>query len=79
MKILKKSEADAMLVASVFDRKGSLTPVKYDSGKYKWLGSQQAHIDASASELEKRGGAVAVWFERRADESGPYCQVMALI
>lgn len=78
--LMTKRQADAMLVDSVFNPEGSLTPIKYDCGKYKWLGSQRAHIEQSGEEINKKASDCvrAVWFERRSDQYGAYCQIMCL-
>jgi hypothetical protein len=80
MKTVTKSQADKILVDSLFRQTGSLTPIKFDSGKYKWLGSQRAHMKHSQDEIERKAGKdiEAVWFERRKDSDGVYCQVMCL-
>ena len=78
--VTTKSKADKILVNSLFDASVSYSPVKYDIGKYKWLGSQKAHINAFSAELEAKAGAhiKAIWFERRTDTYGAYCQIMCL-
>lgn len=81
--VMTKSEADKILVESLFDADGTLTPQNYDGGKYKWLGSQKAHIDRSKEEIEAFVArhwveVRAVWFERRSDGEGVYCQVRCL-
>lgn len=77
---MTKSQADKILVKSLFESGGSLTAMKWDSGRYTWKGSQRAHMAASADELNSMADEriKAIWFERRKDSDGIYCQVMCL-
>jgi hypothetical protein len=82
MKTITKRKADKLLVESLFNPGGSLTPIKYCTGKYNWLGSQKACIahygEKLKEQLAKKDHVKAVWFERRTDSDGVYCQIMCL-
>lgn len=77
MKVMKKRAAEKLLYRSLY-----LSRMKFDYGKYKWPGSQQKAIEMYGPEIEERASnrkhIVAVWFERRTDCGGPYCQIMCL-
>lgn len=76
MILMTKREANKVLVDSLFSEK-TLTPMRYDSGKYEWLGSQAAHIERSKNETF--GDHIrAIWFQRTTDEDGVFCAVWCL-
>ena len=76
MIVMTKREADKLLVDSLFSGK-TLTTLRYDLGKYEWLGSQAAHIEKAKNETF--GDDVrAVWFEKTTDTDGVFCAVWCL-
>ena len=77
MKIVSKSQADKILVESLFRPGGTLNVEKFDNGKYKWYGSAKHYIGKDVPDL-KNVKIYAVYVERRQDASGPYAQLMCI-
>lgn len=75
MKIVSKSQADKILVESLFRPGGTLNVEKFDNGKYKWYGSAKHYIGKDVPDLKN---VHAVYVERRQDASGPYAQLMCI-
>lgn len=76
-KVITKSKALKLFNSSEHDI------FKLDNAKYKWLGSQRNHIEKFGKQLNDKyecaNHIAAIWFERRIDNHGPYCQIMCLI
>jgi len=70
MHIIKKSEAMKILAAAPKAYK-----FKYDSGKYKWSGSEADHVGLEVTDFD---GVLCVYVERRSDNDGPYTQLMSI-
>ena len=74
MKIVSKADANAILRHLV--RKGVPVEIeKFDSGKYKWSGTQKDYI---GKEVQKLPGVEAVYVERRQDRYGVYAQFFSV-
>jgi len=78
MKLVKKSQAKKMIKTLPFNT----YTCKYCSGKYKWLGSEQKHID-KAHDIrdlsDDKETMLAVYVERRTDTHGrPYAIIMSV-
>lgn len=74
MKIVSKADANAILKNLV--RKGvSVEIEKFDSGKYKWSGTQKDYI---GKEVQKLPGVEAVYVEGRRDRYGVYAQFLSV-
>ena len=74
MKIVSKADANAILKNLVCKR----VPVeieKFDSGKYKWSGTQKDYI---GKEVQKLPGVEAVYVVRRQDRYGVYAQLLSV-
>jgi hypothetical protein len=76
MKLIKKSQAKKMIKALPFNT----YTCKYCSGKYKWLGSEQKHIDkADVRDLsDDKETMLAAYVERRTDNDGPYAIIISV-
>lgn len=76
LKIISKKQANDEMIKSLFQGTRTATnKMKYDSGKYKWTGSQKDYI---GKECKVSDDVVALWVERRADKNGAYAQLMCL-
>ena len=77
MKIISKKEANSILTNSLFKPVNgkTLSIGKFDSGKYKWHGSQKHYIGREVHDIER---VHAVYVERRTDSDGPYAQIMCI-
>lgn len=53
----------------------SLKKVRYDSGRYKWYGSESEYVGREVSVPEH---VKALWVERRQDKDGPYASVFCV-
>lgn len=78
--VTTKAKADKMLLESLFNPTKSLTRIKFDSAKYKWLGSQKKHIEKFGEYVQSKASdnVRVIWFEQRRDQYGSYCQIMSL-
>jgi len=77
MHIVSKRDANKILTDSLFSpiNGKTLSIGKFDSGKYKWHGSQKHYIGKKVTDL---CGIHAVYVERRTDSDGPYAQLMCI-
>jgi len=77
MRIISKSDANKVLVNSLFEPVNghTLSIGKFDGGKYEWKGSQKAYMGKEVPDLR---GIHAVYVERRQDSDGPYAQIMCI-
>ena len=73
IKLTTKRKADSLLIESLFNPGGTLTRVKYCSGKYK-TGAFPAGREIEVSDHVK-----AVWSEARKDSCGPYVTLYCLV
>jgi hypothetical protein len=81
--IVTRRQAQNEIVNSLFISRGTLSAVKFDSGKYKWHGSAAATWDAARAKDPKNVQEIeslrqSVWIERRVDNDGAYAQIMTL-
>ena len=62
------------------ERDPTLEVEKYSAGKFKWKGSQKAHIDAWNADGggQTPDDVVAIFFRRGSDAHGPYAVAMCL-
>ena len=77
MKIISKRKANLILTNSLFNPivGRTLSIGKFDSGKYKWTGSQKNYIGREVQDIPT---VHAVYVERRQDSNGPYAQIMCI-
>lgn len=77
MKIISKSEANKILIDSLFHPVNgkTLNVNKFDAGKYTWHGTAKHYIGREVPEIK---GVHAVYVERRQDSEGPYAQIMCI-
>lgn len=84
-KFMTKQKALNIHLNSLFvNSGGTLTRMKFDKGKYKWLGSQKEHIkqfqsSENAKSIEDNPWIKVIYFERCKDKNGVYCQVMCIV
>ncbi len=71
MRIISKREA--MRVKN--DCPGSVI-MRFSSGKFKWTGKSSDYIGQEMTDVTQQ--AIAVYVERRADQHGPYAQLMCV-
>jgi hypothetical protein len=69
-----KRQADKILVESLFNPGGTLTPSRYDLGKYK-PDPEKPFVGRS---IEVSDNVSALWTEKRRDSDGPYVAVFSL-
>lgn len=75
-KIIRRSEALKRLASSrTPSGRLALCPCPYDTGKYKWEGSEEPYI---GREQEVADDIDCLYVERRQDSDGAYCRVMCL-
>jgi len=73
IQLTTKRKADNLLVESLFSPGGTLTRVKYCSGKYK------AGAFPAGREVEVSDHVKAIWSEARKDSHGPYVTLYCLV
>ena len=75
MKIIKRSEALKMLKSN-----DNYVKEKYCNGHYKWTGKEADYIGKTVRKLLiKDEEMIAVYVERRQDNSGVYTRVMCIV
>ena len=77
MKVIKRKAAKEILMRSLFHPVNgkTLSIGKFDSGKYKWTGTQDDYVGREVQDIE---WVHAVFVERRKDKDGVYAQLMCV-